>query len=60
VYTSVAVVALLAAAVWRLTSNTMMMGLVTPAISFHCDDDTGENPSFFGTKLIAQLVSFSF
>jgi len=47
VYTSVAVVALLAAAVWRLTSNTMMMGLVTPAISFHCDD-TGENPFSLG------------
>jgi hypothetical protein len=49
----------LAAAMRRLTSNTMVLGLVMSAISFHRGDDAGENPSLLGTVSMAPLASFS-
>jgi hypothetical protein len=40
----------LAAAMRRLTSNTMVVGLVTPAVSFHRGNDAGENLSLLGRR----------
>jgi hypothetical protein len=46
-------------AVRWLTSNTMVVGLVTPAVSFYRGDDTGENSSLLGTASMAPLASFA-
>jgi hypothetical protein len=51
------VVALLDATVQRLTSSTVVVGLVAPAVP--CIVDYGdENPSLLGTASMAPLASF--
>jgi len=57
-FSGVAVVASLAATMRWLTSYTMVVGLLTPAVSFHCSFDAGENPSLLGTASMASLASF--
>jgi hypothetical protein len=52
-------VASLAAAVRSLTSNTIVVGLVTPAVFFHRGDNAGENPSLLEPASMAPLMSFS-
>jgi len=50
-------VASLAATMRWLTSYTMVVGLVTSAVSFHCGVDAGENLSLHGTASMAPLAS---
>ena len=57
-YASVAVVASLAATVQWFNSYTMVVGLVTPAVSFHHSIDAGENTSLLGTASMAPLALF--
>ena len=57
VFSSIAVVALLDATVQWLTSSTVVVGLVAPAVSCIMND-MGENPSLLGTASMAPLASF--
>ena len=58
IYLTTNVVASLAATVQWFNSYTMVVGLVTPAISFHSSIDAGENPSLLGTASMAPLALF--
>jgi hypothetical protein len=55
---SVTVVASLAATVRWFNSYTIVVGLVTPDVSFHHSIDAGENPSLLGTASMAPSASF--
>lgn len=56
-YLSIAVVALLDATEQRLTSSTVVVGLVVPAGSCAVVD-TGENPSLLGMASMEPMASF--
>ena len=56
-YPSIAVVVLLDATEQRLTSSTVVLGLLAPAGSCTVVD-TGENPSLLGMASMAPMASF--
>ena len=57
VLANVALVTSLAAPAWSGSSITMVVGLMTPAVSFHRSFDAGENPSLLGTASMASFPS---